>query len=49
MTVEQADLIIEYLEAMNQILVKQLDYTMLLFFITSLVGGVFIGYKLGAK
>lgn len=46
MTQEQADQIIMYLETMNLVQVRISDYVLLIFFVLSLVGGIYIGQKM---
>jgi hypothetical protein len=48
-TTEQFDLIIAYLDAMNQVEVKIQTYVMFLSIIVALVGGIYIGHRWSNK
>lgn len=49
MTEEQANEIILYLDAINQLLLKLHDLQLYIFIILSILGGLFIGIKVGGK
>lgn len=46
MTDEQFSELIAYLDAMNEVLVKILNYQVLSFIVLSLLGGIYIGGKI---
>lgn len=41
--------IVDYLDAINKLLVSTQSYVMLIFFLLSVVGGVYIGYSIWGR